>query len=41
MNRLVTGLDKENFSVFEGIRPAGNQALSERGRSVSLGVILS
>ena len=29
MNRLVTGLDRDNFAVFEGKRPAGDQLVLE------------
>jgi Ca-activated chloride channel family protein len=39
MNRLVTGLDKENFSVFEGKDPQEIRHFSSEDAPVSLGVI--
>jgi Ca-activated chloride channel family protein len=39
MNRLVTGLDKENFQVFEGKEPQEVRNFSAEDAPVSLGVI--
>lgn len=39
MNRLVTGLDKENFQVFEGKEPQEVRNFSTEDAPVSLGVI--
>jgi Ca-activated chloride channel family protein len=39
MNRLVTGLDKENFSVFEGKEAQEIRTFSSEDAPVSLGVI--
>jgi Ca-activated chloride channel homolog len=39
MNRLVTGLDKENFSVFEGKDQQEIKSFSSEDAPVSLGVI--
>jgi len=39
MNRLVTGLDKENFTVFEGKDPQEIRHFSSEDAPVSLGVI--
>jgi Ca-activated chloride channel homolog len=39
MNRLVTGLDKENFSVFEGKSQQEIKSFSSEDAPVSLGVI--
>jgi Ca-activated chloride channel homolog len=39
MNRLVTGLDKENFSVLEGNSPQEIRHFSSEDAPVSLGVI--
>jgi Ca-activated chloride channel family protein len=39
MNRLVTGLDKENFSVLEGKEPQEIRHFSSEDAPVSLGVI--
>ena len=39
MNRLVTGLDKENFTLFEGKDPQEIRHFSSEDAPVSLGVI--
>jgi Ca-activated chloride channel homolog len=39
MNRLVTGLDKENFQLFEGSTPEEIKTFSSEDAPVSLGVI--
>jgi len=39
MNRLVTGLDKENFSLFEGKEAQSIKTFSSEDAPVSLGVI--
>ena len=39
MNRLVTGLDKENFTVFEGKSQQEIKSFSSEDAPVSLGVI--
>lgn len=39
MNRLVTGLDKENFQLFEGSMPQEIRTFSSEDAPVSLGVI--
>jgi Ca-activated chloride channel homolog len=39
MNRLVTGLDKENFQLFEGAMPQEIKTFSSEDAPVSLGVI--
>ena len=39
MNRLVTGLDKENFSLFEGKDQQEIKHFSSEDAPVSLGVI--
>jgi Ca-activated chloride channel homolog len=39
MNRLVTGLDKENFQLFEGSTPQDIKTFSSEDAPVSLGVI--
>jgi Ca-activated chloride channel family protein len=39
MNRLVTGLDRENFKVFEGKEPQDIRHFSSEDAPVSLGVI--
>jgi Ca-activated chloride channel homolog len=39
MNRLVTGLDKENFQLFEGSIPEEIKTFSSEDAPVSLGVI--
>jgi Ca-activated chloride channel family protein len=40
MNRLVQGLDKENFQVFEGKHPQQIRYFSKEDAPVSLGIIL-
>ena len=37
MNRLVTGLEKENFQLFEGNSASGDPQLLERRRSCLAG----
>jgi Ca-activated chloride channel homolog len=39
LNRLVTGLDKENFQLFEGALPQDIKTFSSEDAPVSLGVI--
>jgi Ca-activated chloride channel homolog len=39
MNRLVTGLEKENFQLFEGSSPQDIKSFSSEDAPVSLGVI--
>ena len=39
LNRLVTGLDKENFQLFEGSAPQDIRTFSSEDAPVSLGVI--
>jgi Ca-activated chloride channel family protein len=39
MNRLVTGLEKENFQLFEGSAPQEIKSFSSEDAPVSLGVI--
>jgi len=39
MNRLVTGLDKENFQLYEGNQPQQIRTFSSEDAPVSLGVI--
>jgi Ca-activated chloride channel family protein len=39
LNRLVTGLDKENFQLFEGNTPQDIKSFSSEDAPVSLGVI--
>ena len=39
MNRLVTGLDKDNFQLFEGSAPQEIKTFSSEDAPVSLGVI--
>jgi len=39
MNRLVTGLDKENFELFEGSSKEEIKTFSSEDAPVSLGVI--
>ena len=39
MNRLVTGLDKENFNILEGKEPQEIRHFSSEDAPVSLGVI--
>jgi Ca-activated chloride channel family protein len=39
LNRLVTGLDKENFALFEGKEPQDIKTFSSEDAPVSLGVI--
>jgi len=39
MNRLVTGLDKDNFQLFEGSTPEDIRTFSSEDAPVSLGVI--
>jgi Ca-activated chloride channel family protein len=39
MNRLVTGLDKDNFQVFEGDKSQPIQSFSSEDAPISLGVI--
>ncbi len=39
MNRLVTGLDKENFTLFEGKEPQEIRTFSSEDAPVSIGVI--
>jgi len=39
MNRLVTGLEKENFQLFEGTQPQEIKHFSSEDTPISLGVI--